>query len=50
MLDRDHYLTPDEAIKQGIIDQVLTKRPSAGAATSSGEGEGGGHGERANAP
>jgi len=48
MLDRDHYLTPDEAIKQGIIDQVLTKRPSAGAATSSGEGEG--HGERANAP
>ncbi|GAA5850700.1 hypothetical protein JCM9279_006395 [Rhodotorula babjevae] len=48
MLDRDHYLTPDEAIKQGIIDQVLTKRPSAGAAAPSGEGEG--RGERANAP
>lgn len=46
MLDRDHYLTPDAAIKQGIIDQVLVKRPS-----SSGEGlpaqteEGGGAGQ-----
>ncbi|GAA5923007.1 hypothetical protein JCM3775_006222 [Rhodotorula graminis] len=48
MLDRDHYLTPDEAIKQGIIDQVLSKRPSAGAAGPAGEGEG--RGERANAP
>ncbi|GAA5825150.1 hypothetical protein JCM11251_006120 [Rhodosporidiobolus azoricus] len=35
MLDRDHYLVPEDAIKQGIIDQVLRKRP---AATSS-EGE-----------
>ncbi|TKA55887.1 hypothetical protein B0A53_01582 [Rhodotorula sp. CCFEE 5036] len=30
MLDRDHYLTPDAAIKQGIIDHVLVKRPSSG--------------------
>ncbi|GJN90049.1 hypothetical protein Rhopal_003047-T1 [Rhodotorula paludigena] len=29
MLDRDHYLVPMQAIEQGIIDQVLTKRPSA---------------------
>ncbi|KWU44792.1 hypothetical protein RHOSPDRAFT_33609 [Rhodotorula sp. JG-1b] len=29
MLDRDHYLTPDAAIKQGIIDHVLVKRPSS---------------------
>lgn len=29
MLDRDHYLVPTQAIEQGIIDQVLTKRPSA---------------------
>lgn len=31
MLDRDHYLTPDAAIKQGIIDHVLVKRPSSGS-------------------
>lgn len=28
MLDRDHYLVPSAAIEQGIIDQVLTKRPA----------------------
>ncbi|GAA5828160.1 hypothetical protein JCM5353_007811 [Sporobolomyces roseus] len=28
MLDRDHYLIPSAAIEQGIIDQVLTKRPA----------------------
>ncbi|BGO92646.1 hypothetical protein NBRC10512_008176 [Rhodotorula toruloides] len=38
MLDRDHYLTPEGAIGQGIIDHVLKKRPSAMAST---EGEGG---------
>ncbi|GAA5956954.1 hypothetical protein JCM3765_006650 [Sporobolomyces pararoseus] len=27
MLDRDHYLVPSAAIEQGIIDQVLKKRP-----------------------
>ncbi|GAA6055627.1 hypothetical protein JCM3770_006732 [Rhodotorula araucariae] len=27
MLDRDHYLTPEDAIQQGIIDQVLRQRP-----------------------
>ncbi|CEQ41238.1 SPOSA6832_02936, partial [Sporobolomyces salmonicolor] len=27
MLDRDHYLVPEAAIEQGIIDQVLKKRP-----------------------
>ncbi|GAA5868372.1 hypothetical protein JCM1840_005659 [Sporobolomyces johnsonii] len=27
MLERDHYLIPEAAIEQGIIDQVLTKRP-----------------------
>lgn len=39
MLDRDHYLTPDAAIKQGIIDQVLVKRPPTGrdSATSGSE-------------
>lgn len=48
MLDRDHYLTPEEAIKQGIIDQVLSKRPRAEDAGAAGAGEDG-HG-RANAP
>ncbi|BGP01042.1 hypothetical protein JCM10021v2_004734 [Rhodotorula toruloides] len=38
VLDRDHYLTPEGAIGQGIIDHVLKKRPSAMAST---EGEGG---------
>jgi ATP-dependent protease ClpP protease subunit len=28
MLDRDHYLVPSAAIDQGIIDQVLKKRPA----------------------
>ncbi|GAA5991035.1 hypothetical protein JCM10908_006512 [Rhodotorula pacifica] len=38
MLDRDHYLTPDAAIKQGIIDHVLVKRPSSGAGESESNG------------
>ncbi|BGP41132.1 hypothetical protein JCM10449v2_005102 [Rhodotorula kratochvilovae] len=52
MLDRDHYLTPADAVAQGIIDQVLTKRPSsppAHAGSGSGAGAGAG-GEGANAP
>lgn len=26
MLDRDHYLVPEAAIDQAIIDRILTKR------------------------
>lgn len=26
-LDRDHFMTPEEAVEFGLIDQVLTRRP-----------------------
>jgi ATP-dependent Clp protease protease subunit len=28
-LDRDHFMTAEEALKFGIVDAVLTKRPEA---------------------
>jgi ATP-dependent protease ClpP protease subunit len=39
MLDRDHYLVPEAAIEQGIIDKVLRKRPSSQAALEEGAGK-----------
>jgi ATP-dependent Clp protease protease subunit len=37
MLDRDHYLVPEAAIEQGIIDKVLRKRPATSTSGSEGE-------------
>lgn len=37
MLDRDHYLVPEAAIEQGIIDKVLRKRPATSMSGSEGE-------------
>lgn len=29
LMERDKYLTPEEALELGVIDEVLTKRPDA---------------------
>ncbi|GAA6028734.1 hypothetical protein JCM8097_007368 [Rhodosporidiobolus ruineniae] len=39
MLDRDHYLTPEAAIEQGIIDRVLRKRPGGASGQEGAGGE-----------
>ena len=40
--ERDYYMSGEEALAYGVIDQVVTRRPPAsGAEGSSSEGQGG---------
>jgi len=31
-MDRDHFMTAEEALEWGLIDRILTERPLAAAA------------------
>ena len=34
-IDRDRFMTPDEAVEYGLIDDVLGPRPGVGGAVAS---------------